>query len=65
MSFKQLLGLENSDYTDDEILYRISEAKKKKEQTIFFKDNDGKTIEISLKQMPQFFECGILDGSAA
>ncbi|MBS3137614.1 hypothetical protein J4232_04225 [Candidatus Woesearchaeota archaeon] len=64
MSFKQLLGLENSDYTDDEILDRINEAKKKKEQTVSFKDNDGKLIEISLKQT-QFFECGILDGSAA
>ncbi|MBI5392683.1 hypothetical protein HZA96_02330 [Candidatus Woesearchaeota archaeon] len=63
MPFKDLLGLGNSDYTDDEILDRICEAKKKKEQTINFKDNDGKLIEISLKQT-QFFECGIMDGNA-
>ncbi len=63
MSCKQLLGLTNCKITEEEIIEKLQDAKKKREQTITFKDNEGKTIEINIKQT-QYFECGIMDGCA-
>ncbi len=63
MSFKQLLGLENTNLTDLEIMDKFSEAQRNKKGLLSLQDNDGKTITLVIKQCP-YFECGIMDGLA-
>ena len=63
MSFKSLFGLENTELSDSEILQRIQDAVKQKQNSLKIIDNEGKEIQINLKSF-DYFECGIMDGLA-
>lgn len=60
MSMKQLLGLEEIEVSDEEIVEKIREAQVQNKTKVIFVRKDGGKVEISLQPI-EYFECGILD----
>ncbi|MBI3033040.1 hypothetical protein HYY69_06205 [Candidatus Woesearchaeota archaeon] len=60
MTMKMLLGLDDVDLDDTEILETIKQAQLQNKTKVVFTRSDGSKIEISLQPI-EYFECGILD----
>lgn len=60
MTIKTLLGLEDVELEDCEILETIKQAQLQNKTKVTFTKSDGTKVEISLQPI-EYFDCGILD----
>ncbi len=60
MTIKTLLGLEDVELDDSEILETIKQAQLQNKTKVTFTKRDGTKVDISLQPI-EYFDCGILD----